>query len=55
MLSNPNPYIKNNKMNQTLTSIIETLGSQSLNISNQSFLEDNLFEETIDSCFLLIQ
>jgi len=38
-------------MNQTLTSIFETQGPQSLNISNQSFSEDNIFEEFIDSSF----
>ena len=38
-------------MNQTLTSIFETQGSQSLNISNQSFSEDNIFEIFIDNCF----
>jgi len=38
-------------MNKTLTSIFETQGPQSLNISNQSFSEDNIFEEFIDSSF----
>ena len=38
-------------MNQTLTSIFETQGPQSLNISNQSFSQDNIFEEFIDSSF----
>ena len=38
-------------MNQSLTSIFETQGPQSLNISNQSFSEDYIFEEFIDSCF----
>ena len=38
-------------MNKTLTSIFESQGPQSLNISNQSFSEDNIFEEFIDSSF----
>ena len=38
-------------MNKTLTSIFETQGPQSLNISNQSFSEDSIFEEFIDSSF----
>lgn len=32
-------------MNQTLTSILEIQGPQSLNISNQSFSEESIFEE----------
>lgn len=36
---------------KTLTSILESQGSQSLNISNQSFLKDNIFEEFIESSF----
>jgi len=38
-------------MNKTLTSIFETQGPQSLNISNQSFSKDNIFEQFIDSSF----
>ena len=38
-------------MNQTLTSIFETQSPQSLNISNESFSNDNRFEEFIDSSF----
>ena len=40
-----------NIMKQTLSSIFETQGPQSLNISDQDFSEDILFEEFIDSCF----
>ena len=38
-------------MNKTLTSIFGTQGPVSLNISNESFSKDNIFEEFIDSCF----
>lgn len=38
-------------MDKTLTSIFETQGPQSLNISNESFSKDNIFEEFVDSCF----
>lgn len=38
-------------MIQTLTSIFETQGTQSLDISNQRFSEDNIFEEYIDCSF----
>jgi len=38
-------------MNQTLTSIFETQGPQALNISDQSFSKENIFEEFIDSSF----
>ena len=38
-------------MNKILISIFETQAPQSLNISNQSFSEDNISEEFIDSSF----
>ena len=38
-------------MNQTLTSIFETQGPQLLNISNQSFSKEVIFEEFIDSSY----
>jgi uncharacterized protein YjbI with pentapeptide repeats len=38
-------------MKQRLTLIFETQGPQSLNISNQSFSDENIFEKFIDSCF----
>jgi uncharacterized protein YjbI with pentapeptide repeats len=38
-------------MNQTLTSIFETQGPQSLDISKKNFSNDYIFEEFIDSCF----
>jgi len=38
-------------MNKTLTSIFEIQCLQSLNISNQSFSKDNIFEEFIESSF----
>jgi uncharacterized protein YjbI with pentapeptide repeats len=38
-------------MNKTLTSIFETQGPQSLDISNESFSNGSIFEEFIDSSF----
>jgi len=38
-------------MTKTLTSLFDTQGSKSLNISNQSFSQDTIFEEFIDCCF----
>ena len=38
-------------MNKTLTSIFQTQGPQSLNLSNESFSKENIFEEFIDCCF----
>lgn len=38
-------------MNNTLTSIFETQGSQSLEILDNTFLNDNIFEEFITSCY----
>ena len=37
-------------MNKTLTLIFETQGSESLNILKESFSDDFIFEEFIDSC-----
>ena len=38
-------------MHKTLTSIFETQGPVSLNISNESFSNEDIFEEFIDCCF----
>jgi hypothetical protein len=38
-------------MKKKLISIFETEGPQSLNISNESFSKENIFEEFIDSSF----
>ena len=37
-------------MNKTLNSIFGTEGSHSLNIANENFLKENIFEELIDNC-----
>lgn len=40
-------------MNKTLTSISEGQGSQSLDISNESFSNDYIFKEFIESSFFI--